>query len=426
MKNTPRLLGALLTTLILGAGWLRAADDIVLADFEAGNYGGWQIKGTAFGKKPCESKLATQPGFSGFTGKGLAHSHAGRDTKPTGSLTSPEFTIERDFINLLIGGGANPQTVGVKVLVEGKEVGWVGGEKSNCLAAASIPVKPYRGKKAVVVIYDRDPGWWGYIAVDDIRQSDRKVGYEKVEKKLKITGKLLLFPVAKPGTNRNILVTSDHWVKIHALTASLAMRPEDILWWGHLEMDARWYYCTDKLGLLVWQDMPSGVAGKDAKGDRDGVPKSKELADQHELELRTMVGQHINSPSIVWWIVFNESWGQYDTPRLTQMVKDLDPDRLVTGASGWFRAPCGDVIDAHRYQSPAGTKPEGDRIGVCREFGGLGYVVPGHLWVPEQTESSVYITCWIRRTTKNSISRSGKRRSRTKQRAAPPPQSTTR
>jgi len=162
----------------------------------------------------------------------------------------------------------------------------------------------------------------------------------------------------------------------------------------HIKVEpARWYYWTDKLGLLVWQDMPNGVAGKDAKGSNDGVPKSKELSDQHELELKTMVEQHFNSPSIVWWVVFNESWGQYDTPRLTQIVKNLDPTRLVTGASGWFDAGCGDVIDRHRYQSPAAVRPEGDRIGVCGEFGGLGYVIPGHLWVPEQTESSVYITC---------------------------------
>ncbi|MEI6644791.1 MAG: sugar-binding domain-containing protein [bacterium] len=162
----------------------------------------------------------------------------------------------------------------------------------------------------------------------------------------------------------------------------------------HIKVEpARWFYWTDKLGLLVWQDMPSGIAGKDARGDKDGVPRSKELADQHELEMRTMVEQHVNSPSIIWWVVFNESWGQYDTPRLTKMVKDMDPTRLVTGGSGWFDAGCGDAIDRHHYQSPAGVKPEGDRLGICGEFGGLGYVIPGHIWVPEQTESSVYITC---------------------------------
>ena len=84
----------------------------------------------------------------------------------------------------------------------------------------------------------------------------------------------------------------------------------------HIKVEpARWYYWTDKLGLLVWQDMPSDfAAGKDARGDRDGVPQSREAADQFELELRTMVQQHFNSPSIMLWVVFNESWGQHDTP----------------------------------------------------------------------------------------------------------------
>ena len=171
----------------------------------------------------------------------------------------------------------------------------------------------------------------------------------------------------------------------------------------HIKVEpARWYYWIDKLGLLVWQDMPSDfAAGEDARGDRDGVPQSKEAADQFELELRTMVQQHFNSPSIMLWVVFNESWGQHDTPRLTKRVKDMDPTRLVTGGSGWFRAACGDVIDVHHYQAAARTSPEDDRIGVCGEFGGLGYIVPGRLWVPDQKESSVYIILAHRRAKEN-------------------------
>jgi len=166
----------------------------------------------------------------------------------------------------------------------------------------------------------------------------------------------------------------------------------------HIKVEpARWYYWTDKLGLLVWQDMPSGVAGMKEKGKAtaadDGVAKSKELADQNELELKRMIEQHFNNPSIIFWVIFNESWGQYETPRVTKIAKDLDPTRLIDSASGWVETGSGDVIDKHHYQSPARVKPEGDRIGVCGEFGGLGYVIPGHLWVPDQKESSVYITC---------------------------------
>ena len=233
---------------------LQAAEDIVIADFEAGNYGSWKVEGTGFGTKPADAKLAAQLGLKGFKGNGLVHSYTGRDTKPTASLTSPEFTIERDYINLLIGGGSNKQTVGAKVLVEGREVGSVTGERSNFLDEASIPVKEYRGKKAAVVIYDQDPGWWGYIAVDDIRQSDQKAGYEKVEKKIKVTGKLLLFPVAKNGTGRNVVVTNEDGVKLHALTAALAMKKEEAAWWGYLEVD-------DSIGKTVTVSVDQKVGG---------------------------------------------------------------------------------------------------------------------------------------------------------------------
>ena len=161
----------------------------------------------------------------------------------------------------------------------------------------------------------------------------------------------------------------------------------------HIKVEpARWYYWTDKLGLLVWQDMPSGGAGKGANRQKDGTSISAEDATQFELELQQMVEQHINAPSIVWWIVFNEAWGQYDTPRLTKRVKDLDPSRMVCNASGWHDAPSGDVIDEHRYPGPPRPKPTATRIAINGEFGGVGLAVADHLWVADQTASSMYKT----------------------------------
>jgi fructan beta-fructosidase len=245
---------AYLLAFCLGLATLLAAEDIVIADFEGGSYGDWKVEGDAFGAIPSDDKVAAQTGISGFTGKGLALSYAGKNTKPTGTLTSPEFTIERDFINLLVGGGSNKQTVGVKVMVEGKEVGRVSGERSNFMDAASIPVKEYRGKKANVVIFDQDPGWWGYTAADDIRQSDQKAGYERVEKKIPVTGKFLLFPVAKAGVNRNVLVADEGGVKIHTLQANLAHNKQDIAWWGYLEVD-------DYIGKTVTVSVDQKVGG---------------------------------------------------------------------------------------------------------------------------------------------------------------------
>ena len=97
----------------------------------------------------------------------------------------------------------------------------------------------------------------------------------------------------------------------------------------------RWYYWADKLGLLVWQDMPSGDA---FVGNGAGeITRSPESAAQFELELKRLIDAHRNHPSIVMWVLFNEGWGQYDTARLTEWLKEYDPDRLVDSASGLER-----------------------------------------------------------------------------------------
>lgn len=130
----------------------------------------------------------------------------------------------------------------------------------------------------------------------------------------------------------------------------------------------RWYYWCDRLGLLVWQDMPSGNNG------------TEESRRQFELELQRLVAGRINHPSILMWVVFNEGWGQYDTERLTQWVKTLDPSRLADNASGWTDQRVGDVIDIHSYPGPASPRPEAGRAAVLGEFGGLGLAVDGHTW----------------------------------------------
>ena len=134
----------------------------------------------------------------------------------------------------------------------------------------------------------------------------------------------------------------------------------------------RWYYWADKLGLLVWQDMPSGNSGK--------TPESRK---QFEVELRRLVEGRRNHPSIIMWVVFNEGWGQYDTERLTSWVKELDPSRLVNNASGWTDKKVGDVNDIHSYPNPKCPPLEEGRAAVLGEFGGLGLGLDGHTWKKE-------------------------------------------
>lgn len=150
----------------------------------------------------------------------------------------------------------------------------------------------------------------------------------------------------------------------------------------HIKIEpSRWFYWCDKLGLLVWQDMPSGGAGQGGDREKEGTPVSPELTRQFEEELHLMVQQHRNHPSVIMWVIFNEAWGQYDTRRLTQEVKAWDPSRLVNSSSGWADQGTGDLNDWHNYPTPVCPKPEPNRAAVLGEFGGIGLPTPDHTWV---------------------------------------------
>jgi hypothetical protein len=137
----------------------------------------------------------------------------------------------------------------------------------------------------------------------------------------------------------------------------------------HIKVEpARWYYYADKLGLAVWQDMPSGW---------NDTPAARR---DFEAELKMMIEDLRNVPSIIVWVPFNEKWGQFDTKRIVGIIRGLDTTRLVDDASGWQDEGVGDIIDVHRYQGPQAMFGEGGRVPVVGEFGGLGYKVPGHAW----------------------------------------------
>ena len=132
----------------------------------------------------------------------------------------------------------------------------------------------------------------------------------------------------------------------------------------------RWYYWADKLGVLVWQDMPQGFNTNPDEAEKK----------QFNTELHRLVGGLYNHPSIVFWTLFNEGWGQRDTETLAAELKTLDPSRLVNSASGWTDKNVGDVHDMHKYPSPGSPNPEVARAAVLGEYGGLGMRVEGHMW----------------------------------------------
>jgi beta-galactosidase/beta-glucuronidase len=140
----------------------------------------------------------------------------------------------------------------------------------------------------------------------------------------------------------------------------------------------RWYYWCDKLGLLVWQDMPSGDAFISPTGQ--DISRSDESGTEYLTELQALIEGRMNHPCIVMWVPFNEGWGQWETARVVNKIKQLDPSRLVDCASGWADRGVGDVHDMHQYPGPAAPEPETARAIVLGEFGGLGLPVHGHTW----------------------------------------------
>ncbi|MEV4702129.1 LamG-like jellyroll fold domain-containing protein [Actinoplanes sp. NPDC049316] len=150
----------------------------------------------------------------------------------------------------------------------------------------------------------------------------------------------------------------------------------------HIKVEPdRWYYWADKLGLLVWQDMPAANTG----------PIPPEWRDQFEAELHEMVREHQSWTSIIAWVPFNEGWGEWDrtaTGRIAEDVKKQDPSRLVNAHSG---VNCcnskgdsgkGDVIDFHEYNNggPASPSPDATRVSIDGEHGGYGLKVSNHMW----------------------------------------------
>ncbi|MCY9658853.1 PA14 domain-containing protein [Paenibacillus chondroitinus] len=151
----------------------------------------------------------------------------------------------------------------------------------------------------------------------------------------------------------------------------------------HIKIEpARWYYWADKLGLLVWQDMPSGTSR-----DVSAQP-------QYYKEFDEMVKQLQNSPSIIVYIVFNEGWGQFDNggdytrEAIAHAIK-ADPTRLINGVTGWYDAggganesKAGHFLDWHKYPAPESPTPSDYRAATLGEYGGVGLRVPGHEFSP--------------------------------------------
>lgn len=147
----------------------------------------------------------------------------------------------------------------------------------------------------------------------------------------------------------------------------------------------RFYYWADKMGLLVWQDMPCLWYP-----DEDTTVYRKAFRDEY----KAIIDEHYNSPCIVAWVPFNENWGAFDVKNITNWTKQYDPSRLVNGNSGFNNNPSyqkaygdpgnGDFVDTHIYVGPNGASlPDQNRAASLGEFGGVGLFVRDHMWPVE-------------------------------------------
>ena len=141
----------------------------------------------------------------------------------------------------------------------------------------------------------------------------------------------------------------------------------------------RWYYWADRLGLLVWQDMPATFASH--------TPPDAVKA-QFETQLHALVDQHRSHPSIITWVPFNEGWGEYEPGRIVTEIRSWDPSRLVNADSGVNCCDSlpdngeADIYDDHTYVGPGTPAQQGARAAVDGEYGGLGLRVDGHMFDP--------------------------------------------
>ena len=158
----------------------------------------------------------------------------------------------------------------------------------------------------------------------------------------------------------------------------------------HVKVEpARWYTHCDRIGILVWQDMPNGDRSprwiQYQYFDEKEAVRSIESEENFRKEWKEIMDLLMPNPSVVVWVPFNEAWGQFKTPEIVQWTKHYDPSRLINAASGGNHYHnVGDILDFHRYPEPGLMMLNFERATVIGEYGGIGLPLQDHLWQPDK------------------------------------------
>lgn len=157
----------------------------------------------------------------------------------------------------------------------------------------------------------------------------------------------------------------------------------------HIKVEpARWYTYCDQLGIIVWQDMPSGDRNPQWQMRQyfngTEMKRTPESEAHYRKEWKEIIDCLYSYPCIGTWVPFNEAWGQFKTPEIVEWTKQYDPTRLVNPASGGNHYTCGDMLDLHHYPAPELFLYDAQRATVLGEYGGIGLVLKDHLWEPNR------------------------------------------
>jgi len=153
----------------------------------------------------------------------------------------------------------------------------------------------------------------------------------------------------------------------------------------HLKVEpVRWYAHCDRLGIIVWQDMPNGDKNQNWQYKQfyygPEMLRTSESEAVYRKEWKEIMDCLYSYPCIGVWTPFNEAMGQFKPVEIVGWTKEYDPTRPVNPASGGNYFPCGDILDLHSYPEPVMFLFDADRVNVVGEFGGIGMALKGHLW----------------------------------------------